>query len=157
MQPQSCHFQAKERDRDHDGRLGDNVFDAHMPSFSSIPDPVAWANNAIQERRQAYFPITPAKCGDPVGGQSNLTHLARLCLKDERRPTPFGRVTRLAPDRSQSLVCCPTVNPTVPYALDSTVRPHPAKKDPCNATLCPYSNLENDHRTKRWSCDQERR
>lgn len=30
---------------------------------------------------------------------------------------PFGCVTGLAPDRSQSLVCCPTVNPTVPYAL----------------------------------------
>lgn len=51
----------------------------NMPSCSGIPGPIAWANNAIQERRQESLPITPAKCGNPVGRQSNLTHTLGDC------------------------------------------------------------------------------
>ena len=100
-----------------------------MPSFSSIPGPIVWVNNTIQERRRESLPITPAKSGNPMGRQSNATHTPRGTMPQRRAKTkPFSCVTRLAPDRSQSLVCCPTVNPTVPYPLDSLVHPHPAKK-----------------------------
>lgn len=52
--------------RDHDGRLSDDVFAAHMPSFSSISDPIAWVNNAIRSGVES-LPITPAKSGEPNG------------------------------------------------------------------------------------------
>lgn len=39
-----------------------------------MPNPIAWANNAIQERRQESLSTTPANCGNPVGRQYNLAH-----------------------------------------------------------------------------------
>lgn len=79
VQPRGSRLQAEPRARKYDGRLSDDVFDTHMPSFSSIPDPIAWANNAIQERRRESLSITPAKCGNPVGKQSNLAHTPGDC------------------------------------------------------------------------------
>lgn len=59
VQSHTCHFKAKAKPLglvSCDGRLSDDVFDARMPSFSSVSDPIAWVNNARQERRRISFP-----------------------------------------------------------------------------------------------------
>lgn len=100
-----------------------------MPSFSSIPSPIAWANNAIQERRQESLPITPAKCGNPVGRQSNFAHTSGDCPSRmgqgqtlwlrHRAGTRSISISGLLSDGESNGSVCPVI---------PLVRPHSAEK-----------------------------
>lgn len=139
-----------------DARLSDKIIAAHMSSF--IPNPIAWViKNATQERRPDSLAPRQPNVITQYLGDSLIQHTPRVTRSQRRlKAKSFSCVTRLAPDRSQSLICCPTVNHTVPYVPDSLVHSHPTKYILATQSCVPIPISIITMERQIWSCDQER-